>query len=130
MNNVVSNHRKREFHERIGTNGSNEFSGSNGENKSEEEEASKGLESREINRNSSSSNDKTKSGEYALHRPPKKPGGGVVCENNTAATTPCETASEQENSRKTMTDILGKMEVPDIVQMEKKANLGKKGPAQ
>ena len=50
-------------------------------------------------------------------------------ENNTATTIPCETASEQENSCKTMTDILGKMEIPDIIQMEKKANLDKKGPA-
>lgn len=126
MKNVVSNHPKREIHERIETNESNKFS-SSGENKSEEEGASKGLESRENNTNSSSSNDKTKSGEYVLHRPPKKPGGGEVYENNTATTIPCGTASEQENSRKTITDILEKKEAPDIVQLEKKTYLHKKG---
>ena len=126
MKNVVSNHPKREIHERIETNESNTFS-SSGENKSEKEGASEGLESRENNTNSSSSNDKTKSGEYVLHRPPKKPGGGEVYENNTATTIPCGTASEQENSRKTITDILEKKEAPDIVQLEKKTYLHKKG---
>ena len=37
-------------------------------------------------------------------------------------------ASEQDNSRKTITDMLRKMEVPDIVQMEKETNQNKKGP--
>ena len=79
---------------------SNKFSSSGGENKSEEEEASKSKESREINTNSLSSNDKAKSGEYVLTRPPKKPGGGEVYENNTATIMSCETVSEQENIRK------------------------------
>ena len=80
------------------------------------------------NTNSSSSNDKAKSGEYVLNCPPKKPGGGEVYENNTATTTPCKTVSDQENSRKTTPDLLEKMEVPDIVQTEKETNQDKKGP--
>ena len=39
-----------------------------------------------------------------------------------------DTASEQENSCKTITDTSGKMEVPDIVRMEKESNQDKKGP--
>ena len=39
----------------------------------------------------------------------------------------CETVSEQENSRKTTPDLLGKMEIPDIVQMEKETNQEKRG---
>ena len=62
-----------------------------------------------------------------LNRPPKKPGGGEVYENNTATTMPCETVSEQEYSCKTIPDLLGKMEIPDIVQMEKETNQDKKG---
>ena len=92
------------------------------------EEASKGQQSREDNTNSSSSNDKAKSGEYVLNLPPKKPGGEEVYENNTATTMPYETVSEQENSHKTIPDLLGKMEVPDIVQTEKETNQDKKGP--
>ena len=57
-----------------------------------------------------------------LNRPPKKPGGGEVCENNTVTTISCETASEQEDSRKTITDMFGKLEVPDIVRIEKETN--------
>ena len=34
-----------------------------------------------------------------------KPGGGEVYDNNTAITIPCETASEQENSCKTIADM-------------------------
>ena len=62
-----------------------------------------------------------------LTRPPKKPGGGEVYENNTATTRSCETVSEQENSRKTISDLLGKMEIPDIMQMEKETNQDKRG---
>ena len=40
----------------------------------------------------------------------------------------CETVSEQENSRKTIPDLLGKIEILDIVQMEKETNQDKKGP--
>ena len=89
--------------------------------------ASKGQESREIDTNSSSSKDKTKSGEYMLNRPPKKPGGREVFDNNTATTISCETASEQENSCKTITNMLRKTEVPNIVRMEKETNQNKKG---
>jgi len=38
----------------------------------------------------------------------------------------CETVSEQENSRKTISDLLGMMEIPNIVQMEKETNQDKK----
>ena len=65
---------------------------------------------------------------YVLNRPPKKPGGGEVYENNTATTMSCETVSKQENSRKTISDLLGKMEMTDIVQMEKETNQDKKWP--
>ena len=58
-----------------------------------------------MNKNSLSSNYKTKSGEYVLNRPPKKPGAEEVYDNNTAITISCETASEQENSRKTIADM-------------------------
>ena len=75
MKTVLSDPLNKEIHEQIETNESNKFS-SSGENKSEEEEASKSQESREINTNRSNSNDKTKSGEYVLNRPPEKPGGG------------------------------------------------------
>ena len=47
-----------------------------------------------------------------LNRLTKKPGGEEVYDNNTVTTISCQTASEQENSRKTITDMLGKMEVP------------------
>ena len=63
-----------------------------------------------------------------LNRPPKKPGGGEVYENNTATNMSCETVSEQENCRKTIPNLLGKMEIPDIVQMEKETNQDKRGP--
>ena len=49
-------------------------------------------------------------------------------ENNTSATMSYETVSEQENSRKTIPDLSGKMEIPDILQMEKGSNQDKKGP--
>ena len=70
---------------------------------------------------------RVENGEYVLNRPPKKTRGGEVYENNTARTMPCETVSEQESSRKTRPDLLGKIEVPDIVQMEKETNQDKKG---
>ena len=41
----------------------------------------------------------------------------------------CERVSEQDNSHKTITNFLGKMEVPDIAQMEKETNQGIKGPS-
>ena len=63
-----------------------------------------------------------------LNRPPKKLGGGEVYVNYTETTMSCETVSEQENSHKTITDLLGKMEVPDIARMEKETNQDKKGP--
>ena len=40
----------------------------------------------------------------------------------------CETVSDQKNSPKTISDLLGKMEIPDIVQMEKETNQDKKWP--
>ena len=69
---VVSNPSNREIHRRIKTNKSNKFSSSEG-NLCEEEKASKGQEIREMNTNSWSSNGKTKSRDYVLSRPPKKP---------------------------------------------------------
>ena len=111
MKSVLPNPPNKEIHERIETNESNKFSSSGGENKSEEEEASKGQESREINTNSSSSNDKTKSGECVLNRLPKKPRGGQMYDNNEVTTISCKTTSEQENIRKTITNVLGKMEI-------------------
>ena len=74
-----------------------------------------------------SSNDKAKSGEYVLNRPPKKPGEGEVYEKNTTTTMSCETDSEQENSRKIIPNLLEKMEIPDIVQMGKETNQDKRG---
>ena len=112
----LSNSSNKEIHGQIETNKSNKFS-SSGVNKIKEEEDSKVQENTEINTNISSSKNRTKNGEYVLNRPLKRPGGGKVGKNNTATTISCETASEQENSRKSITDMLGKMEVPDIVQM-------------
>ena len=71
MKTVASNPSNKGIQERIKTNESNKFSNS-GENEIEEGMASKDQESREIDTNSSSSKDKTKSGEYMLNRPPKK----------------------------------------------------------
>ena len=59
MKTVVPKYPNKEIYERIETNKSNKFS-SSGENKSEEEEASKGQESREITTNSSSATIKQK----------------------------------------------------------------------
>ena len=77
--------------------------------------------------NSSSSNDITKGGEYVLNRSPKKPGGGEVHDNNTATTISYETISEQENSCKTITNVLGKTKVPNIVRLEKGNQSGQAG---
>ena len=121
MKTVVPNHQNKGIYERIETNKSNKFSNS-GMNKSEEEEAPKDQDSREINTNSSSSNDKTKSGEYVLNRLPKKPRGGEVYDNNTATTISCGIASEQENICKITTNMLEKVKVPNIVRMEKESN--------
>ena len=63
------------------------------ERERERERVAKGQEDREINTNSWSSNDKTKSGEYVLSRPPKKPGGGEVDEVDTTTTISCGTTS-------------------------------------
>ena len=71
MKTVVSNSPNKEIHKQIKTNERNKLNRSGGENKSEEEKASKGQESRVLNTNSLSSNDKAKSGEYVLTRPPK-----------------------------------------------------------
>ena len=78
MKSVLPNPPNKGIHKQIETKESNKFSSSGGENKSEEEETSKGRESRELDTNSSSSNDTAKSGEYVLTHPPKKPGGGEV----------------------------------------------------
>ena len=96
--------------------------------KSEEERASKSQEGREIETISWSSNDKTKIGEYMSSRPPKKPGGEEVDDTNSAKTITCYTSSDHENSDKTVTDMLGKMKVPNTVRMEKETNRDKKGP--
>ena len=58
MTTVVPNHPNKGLYRQIEINESNNFS-SSGKNKSEGEEAPKGQESREINTNSFSSNDKT-----------------------------------------------------------------------
>ena len=61
MKTVLSTPPNKEIHEQIETNENNKFS-SSGEDKSEEKEAflaSKGQESKKINTNRSSSNDKT-----------------------------------------------------------------------
>ena len=83
MKTVVPSHSNQEIYKQIETNKSNKFS-SSGDSKSEEEETSKGQESREINTNSLNSIDKTKGGEYVLNWRPKKPGGGEMYTKNTA----------------------------------------------
>ena len=128
MKSVLPHPWNKETHERIEKIESNKFSSSGGENNSEEEEASKGQESREMDTNTLSCNDKAKSGEHVLNRPPKKTGGRDMYKNNTATTMSCEAVSEQDNSRKTIPELLGEMEIPDILQMEKETNQDKKGP--
>ena len=80
---VVLNSPDEDIYKQIETNKSNKFSNS-GEDKSEEERASKGQEGREVKTISWSSNAKTKSGEYMLSRLPKKPGGEEVDDTNPA----------------------------------------------
>ena len=92
-----------EIHERIETNKSNKFSIS-GENKKEEESTSKGQEGSEIKTNSRRSNNKTKSGEYMLSRPPKKARGQEADEVDTTTTVSCVTASTCENRNKTISN--------------------------
>ena len=53
---------------------------------------------REINQNILISHDKTKCGEYALDKPPKKPGGEEVDNINTAAPRTCDTSSKHEKT--------------------------------
>ena len=115
---ALSNLSNKEIYERDETNESNKLSSSGGENKSEEEEASKGQESREFNTNGWSSYDKSKSGEYVLSRPPKKPGGKEADEVDTTTTVSCVTASTRENINNTMTNNLEHWKVPTIVRME------------
>ena len=72
--------------------------------------------------------DKTKSGEYALDRPPKKPRREEVDDINTATTITCDTSPDHDNSGNTITDMLGRMKVPNIVRMKMETNQDKKGP--
>ena len=66
---------------------------------------------------------------HMLSWPPKKPGGQEVNDTNSAKTITCYISSDHENSDKTrITDMLGKMKVPNTVQMEKETNQDKKGP--
>ena len=91
MKTVVSNPSNKEIHKRLETNKSNKLC-SNGRNMSEEEKASKSQEGRKFDQNSLISYDKTKSREYVLDRPPKKPGGEEVDNINTATTITCDTS--------------------------------------
>ena len=68
MKTVFSNSLNEHIRKRIETNKGNNFCNS-GRNKSEEEKASKGKDSQEINKNSWSSRSKKESGEYVLNRP-------------------------------------------------------------
>ena len=60
-----------------------------------------------------------------MGRPPKKLGGEEVNEINSAAPITCDTSSEHESRDKTTTDMLEKVKVPNIVQMEKETNQDK-----
>ena len=70
------------------------------------EKASKGQDSREINKTSGNSRAKTKSGEYVLNQSPKKPGGEEAYDINTAIIITCVIASTYEKSSQTITDML------------------------
>ena len=91
MKTVLSNFLNENIHEWIEANEGHKF-GSGGGNKSEDEKASKDQEGREINQNSWISNDKTKSGDYVLKYPRKKPGGeehvGFGCTIRSVQTNP------------------------------------------
>ena len=65
---------------------------------------------------------KTKSKEYVLDQSTKKPGGEEVDDINTAEPRACDTSSEHENRNKTTTNMLEKVKVPNIVQLEKETN--------
>ena len=91
---------------------------SSGENESEEERPSKDQEGSEIKTNSWGSHDKTKSGEYVLSRPPKKPGGKEADEFDTTTTVSCVTTLTFENINSTITNNLEHWKGPTIVQME------------
>lgn len=114
---VLPTHSNKENYERDKTNESNTFS-SRGENKNEEERTSKDQEGCENKTNSWSSYDKTKSGEYVLSRPPKKPGGREADEGDTTTTVSCGTTSTWENINSTITNNLEHWKGPTIVRME------------
>ena len=99
MKTVVSNSPNKNIHKQIEANKSTKFGSIRG-NKSEDEKVSKGQEGREINQNSWTSNDNTKSGEYVLNWPPKKPGDEEVHDANSAPPMTCASASISENSGK------------------------------
>ena len=61
---------------------------------------------------------KTKSREYVLSRPPKKPGEKEADEGDTTTTVSWVTASTYENINKTITNNLEHWKVPNIVLME------------
>ena len=121
MKTLLSNSPGVDINRQIETNGGNTFDSSGG-NKTVEQKVSKCQEGREINKNSWSSRDKTKSGEYVLNQPPKKPGDKEAYDINTATTVTCVTASTSEKSSQTITVILEKGKVPNIVQTEKEDN--------
>ena len=115
---ALSNFLNEEIYERVETNEINKLSSSGGENKSEEEEVSKGQESREFNTKGSSSIDKAKSGKYVLSRPPKKPRGKEADELDITTTVSWVTASTRENINNTITNNLEHWKVPTIVRMK------------
>ena len=59
--------------------------------------------------------DKTKSGEYVLGPPPKKPGGEEADNINTAAPRICDTFSEHDNRIKTTINMSERVKLPSIV---------------
>ena len=63
-----------------------------------------------------------------LSRSQKKPGGEKVDDTNSAKTITCYTFSDHETSDKKITDMLGKMKVPNMTRMEKETNQDRKGP--
>ena len=63
--------------------------------------------------------DKTKSGEYVLSRPPKKPGGKEVNDIFTVPTATIATVSTLKQNSQTTINTLERKKVPDIVQIKK-----------
>ena len=59
-----------------------------------------------------------------MDKPPKKPGGEEVDNINTAAPRMCDTSSEHEKRKKTTTNMLENVEVPNILRMEKESKQG------